>query len=462
MPQLPLYDSEGARDASLTVERQLRNVFVDKLAEGDEWVVKRPGLTRDIQPAGAAGVSRGSYYWDGNLYTVIGGTVYKGTTSLGTITGTTGKVYWALMDTDPRVLVVQTGGTCWTIQDDDTLTEITDADYPTGVVGSVVYMNGYIYVINSKGEIYNSDNGDETAWTSGNFLTAEAVSDDGVSIIRYKDYIVAFGEYSTQFFYDAANSSGSPLNKYTGAVSLIGCAEAATITVADDTVCFVGQMITGGRFIAKIEGMEPKQASPYYINRLLDAEGSALSSSSGYHIRIGGHSFYIVNLTSQEISIVYDMDSKQWSVWTLYDGSSEEYFKFVESVADDADDVFLLHESDGYYYKMSESVYQDNSQDIKVSGTTALYAGESLANKFMSRLEIIGDRTSSSATLNLSWTDDDYNTFSTARGIDLSGRNPLTRLGRFTRRGFRYTFEENAPMRLKALDLAISGGSYGQ
>lgn len=378
------------------------------------------------------------------------------------LTGSSSRVYWALIDTDPRVLCVQCDGDLYTISDADVVTRVTDTDYPSNVIGGIVYMNGYIFVSTTKGQIYNSNAGDETAWTATDFLTAEAQSDDGVSIIRYKDNIVAFGEYSTQFFYDAANASGSPLSKVEGSVTSIGCCSATTVVNVDPTVFWVGQDSGGGRFICSLEGYVVQKVSNPYINRLLNAEGAGITSCNAYAMRVDGHQFYIVNLNSQGISIVYDVDMKLWFKWTLYTGGAETYFKFIDHITDDDEGNFLLHETDGYFYSFDIDTYQDAGQTIYVSGQTALFDGDTQENKFMERLEVVGDHETTAATLTISYSDDNYKNFSTGRAVDLVGRPYLTRLGRFVRRAFKYTFESNDPMRLKSFMVTVNKGFFGQ
>lgn len=47
------------------------------------FLVKRPGLSQNVQPSGTTGAGRGIYSWKSNLYAVIGTKIYKGTTDLG-------------------------------------------------------------------------------------------------------------------------------------------------------------------------------------------------------------------------------------------------------------------------------------------------------------------------------------------------------------------------------------------
>ena len=78
--------------------------------------------------------------------------------------------------------------------------------------------------------------------------------------------------------------------------------------------------------------------------------------------------------------------------------------------------------------------------------------------KFMSTLKPVGDL-QSGGFLYISWSDDDYQTWTTTRQIDLSSTFPnVARLGSFRRRTFKLVHEDNYPLRLEALDITYTEG----
>ena len=67
----------------------------------------------------------------------------------------------------------------------------------------------------------------------------------------------------------------------------------------------------------------------------------------------------------------------------------------------------------------------------------------------------------SPTNLAISWSDDDYQTFTTPRNLDISAeRFRLTRLGTFSRRAWKYAFTANQPFRAEALELNVETGHY--
>lgn len=66
---------------------------------------------------------------------------------------------------------------------------------------------------------------------------------------------------------------------------------------------------------------------------------------------------------------------------------------------------------------------------------TPLFTGEHTQNKFMSAFELQGDYLDGE-TIAVKYTDDDYQSWSTARNLSLSSRSKLSALGKFNRRAF--------------------------
>ena len=75
----------------------------------------------------------------------------------------------------------------------------------------------------------------------------------------------------------------------------------------------------------------------------------------------------------------------------------------------------------------------------------------------------IGDLQTTSSTLNIAWSDDDYKTFSANRAVDLStDQSWLTRLGKYKRRSFRLQHATNHAMRLSHLEGNTVTGHYAR
>jgi len=194
------------------------------------------------------------------------------------------------------------------------VTRITDADYPPSTVYGVVYLDGTIYVMNSRGVIFGSDLNAPTSWTATNFISANAEADAAVALVRQLNYVVAFKDFSTEFFYDAGNATGSPLSKVLNALLEIGCASAGSIAFSDNTVYFMANSRQKGRSIMKLEGYTPKYISNQYIDRVLN--GDSLAEVYAFVVKTNGHFFYVLTLVTSAITLVLDEVTGEWHTWS--------------------------------------------------------------------------------------------------------------------------------------------------
>jgi hypothetical protein len=112
-----------------------------------------------------------------------------------------------------------------------------------------------------------------------------------------------------------------------------------------------------------------------------------------------------------------------------------------------------------YVVNPANFVFQDDSFAYTASFQTSLLDFGDEKRKTMMELEIVGDRTTAASTLSISFSDDDYQTFSTARTVDLSSsRRRITRCGTFRRRSIKISHSANTSMRLQAFDVSVTKG----
>lgn len=99
--RINLLDPPEYRNTNSAKDQRYVNGFFDPVYNQikksmDFFFTKRPGLSRNIQPSGGAGIGRGIYSWKGALYSVIGTQIYKNSTNLGvTLTTSTGRIDFA-------------------------------------------------------------------------------------------------------------------------------------------------------------------------------------------------------------------------------------------------------------------------------------------------------------------------------------------------------------------------------
>ena len=111
-------------------------------------------------------------------------------------------------------------------------------------------------------------------------------------------------------------------------------------------------------------------------------------------------------------------------------------------------------------YNLDANQYQDNSVNFTVTVTGAIEDFDTLRWKSMDRLVVNADYPPGTATMNISWTDDDYQSYNTPVAVDLFQDLPaIYQLGSFRQRAFKLTYAANQPLRLYGLEVDINKGN---
>jgi len=196
-----------------------------------------------------------------------------------------------------------------------TVTKITDADYPATTVRGIAYLDGTYYVMDPNGQIFGSGLNTPTSWTALNKIVAQMEPDGGVALARLLNYIVAFGSYTTEFFFDAGNPApGSPLSPYTSGMLNVGCASAGSIAQTNNQLFFIGVTKQRGRSVYMMTGTNPQIISTPSVERILN--GDDLSSVFSFCVKISGHNFYVLTLVDSDITLACDVATGDWKEWT--------------------------------------------------------------------------------------------------------------------------------------------------
>lgn len=181
-------------------------------------------------------------------------------------------------------------------------------------VPGVAYMDGYFFVMDIYGVIYNSDLNSPGTWNALDYITAESQTGNGKALAKSLNYIVAFKEWSTEFFYNAGNTNGSPLDRVDNGFTLIGCASGTSIAELDGSLLWVSQSRGEGRGVYAMQGIQQAKISTPDIERILNEDD--LATVYAYGIKIDGHALYVLTLITSDITLVYDATTKTWAQWS--------------------------------------------------------------------------------------------------------------------------------------------------
>lgn len=321
-------------------------------------------LDIEVQPRGGYGIAatfsdtssdtfaRGIFYWDkvdkiyfvfgdklniassfSALYTSLltnytGGSIYNYAHFTEYFDGTT--YFLATKKTNPtsKAYIIDTTGSGTGI------TQITDADYPsTTAVGQFINVDGYLFVMTNLGQIYNSDLGAPLSWTSTNFIVASISPDRGIGLAKYKNQIVAFGANSVEFFYNAANPTGSPLARTEqAAITGIGCINAKTIVSMQDSVYWISGDVAPG--VYKLDNFKPKKISTQYIDDIIaswSGGGPDLLYAGKFMLKGKEHYYFAAASLSTSQTLLYDSELDIWFYWTTVNNTTVRQFGTPEA-----------------------------------------------------------------------------------------------------------------------------------
>ena len=332
--------------------------------------------------------------------------------------------------------------------------------YATGAV----YLDTYTVIGGTNGEIYTSEPNNPTIWHALNYITAEAEPDGLVGIVKHLNYVLAFGQWSTDFYYDTGSYPGSPLAIATPYHIELGCANGDSICSFEQTTVWIGIAKEQGPSVYSIMGVSPSKISTPFIDRILN--NSTLTDVIAYPLRINGHTFYILTLADLNQTLVYDLNEKQWYQWTMWaigDSDSgvngiyaEQYFR-PSYFAGVGETYFLLDDDNGKLYTLSDTYYNDAGAPIYYRAVTPIMDSGTTKRKFYHSVEIVGDKIP--ATMNIRHTSDDYKTWSNYRQVNLNNERPqVHQAGASRRRAWEFLCTDNQPIRLEAAEIDFDIG----
>ena len=454
--RLPLVATTSNRGEQTDVDARLVNGFMEKTQLDGVWCYKRPGYTEYL--GFTAAVGRGIWRWDDNLYSVFGTVVRKNGATIGAVTAdTTLYTFAASMGATP-LLFFNAYDKAYTT-DGTTVTQVTDGNYPPITVPGAVYLDGTTYVMTPAGYILGSDLNDPTSWDPINSIRVQIDPDNGVAIAKQLNYLIAFKQFSVEVFYDAGNAAGSPLGRVEAAKLSVGCAFPYSIASADGALLWVSASRQGNRKVMLMEGLKGREISTPAVDRLLQEA----DDPRGIVVQISGHRFYILTDISfgLQATLVYDLDEKLWYEWQGTDGGA---LPFVSSnvgtavIANEGAAVVQLYQT-GNIVRLDTSLNADEGVAFSWDLYTPNFDGDTRLGKTVNKLEVTADQQAGSM-LDVRWSDDDYQTWSPVRRLDLSLKQAwTTKLGTFVKRAHHFHQRLNVPLRIKAVDLHADLGT---
>ncbi len=462
-----------SRDATATKDNEILNCFyemVDNKSTGDRehYVVKRDGTSAYAYTAPSTNI-RGIFYWEDqdkflvaynrNIDVVVASTGAAITVLINVFTTTTGEVgFTEFYYDDTTVKVVTTDGTTLsTIDTSNVVVASTSPDIPVPHLPHPLFLDGYLFIAKANtADIYNSNLNDPLLYTAGDFISAEMAADKILRIAKLNNYLVALGSSTIQYYYDAANATGSPLAVNDTPVKNIGYV--GGLVNFKNQIYFVGSASLATPSIFVLEDFKVSEISDAVWRRYIKQISDIPGTTRGSIVSFAGHEFYV--LTASTLTYGYDLETKKWHRFAY---KAQANFPIQDAVEINHStlgrtSIFFLS-GVASLLLFNPSVFQDSGTNFTCRVTTDNDFFDTLQRKTVGRLLVHADRPSTDADLSISVSDDDYQTFSTARTVNLNQSWPvLHRYGQFRRRAHKLELTANVPMRLYKLELEVNMG----
>ena len=535
IPVLASVDPEdGANNYTRGAEFS-ENIMIETYSNGNSYATQRPGLTITNTPDFSTDEARGrgAYHWEraAASYAVVNTKVIKdGGSVIGFIGSGISKVHF--IETDQYLVILDPANNQgWTVNLSDAVEIIDDPDFPSNqsprklLAGGGAWLNGTLFILDTDGNVWNSDEDDPRSWNALNFINAGKEEDGGLFLAPHAEGLAVFGTRTIEFFWYAGIAVGSPLRPREDTVHHVGAYNDNACTVQGDTIYFLGSEASGTLGVYMLSNYKLEHIS----SKTIDDALAYARNQNGYDfiisgIMLRGHNLCFISavqgvgegelymednyMQSQETYVQIDGEAyydTQFTLvfdatrgyWTLYDSTllTKGSFPVVAGTSrirnknDTASVVFLngeIGKFDVSYDSIDQTFqsayfttddYIENQDDYIITTGEAASApikmqiripewdGGTMTTKFGHRLEVVGITLANSAQdepVCIRWSDDHFKTFSPWRTVSTDFRQKLTRLGKFKRRSHELKYEGFERIRIEALEMDVSASQYGR
>lgn len=472
-----------SRDDTFARTARIVNGYAERVSQDEYYIYKRPGLSA-IQFPTTGGTGKGVFFFErsiglGKLISIVGTKVYSH--NLLTLAGTLIGTLMVAPSNFIRAIVMPQGltgnvlvfgdGTTAYFTDGATVTQLLGPPvaangFPFGTDSFIrgwAYLDGFLFVMRAPRDVLGTTNLDDPIlWNLLNVIQARSEPDGGVFLAKHLNYVTAIKQWTTDFFYDAGNPTGSPLTYVQGATLPYGALHAMTVQEIDGMLIWIATNRTSGPQCVILEGMRPQIVSTPSVERILKT-----GSGDGWFsavFKLGGHRFYVASTQNVGFTLVYDIDQKLWYQWTDPTGGrwTPTCVTYLPSPLVPQSWTYVAQDILGNLYFMGEQYLYANDAGTVASLDiyTLCYDAGTKRSKQLGAM--LFDTDVVQGSLKIRYNDDDYllDRWSNFREVDLQLKVPiLSDCGSFVSRAWNFRYEGNTAFRMKTVDLQIDLGT---
>lgn len=209
--------------------------------------------------------------------------------------------------------------------------------------------------------VWNSEFGNLEAYEELAFFRPEFTSDPVIRVIKHREFLVAFGSKSIEYWYTASGvASPSPFRRSRINAIERGALHGDTIAEANEGVFFVGD---DNRVYLTSSSQNIQVLSNWYVENILKERGE-YDDFNAYIIRENEHVMYCLNVGHRP-TLVFDLSTRLWherstssieSPWTAWSGRWAWGYNFMMCGEEGT--------SEPCVGVLDRNVYDDNGKDI--------------------------------------------------------------------------------------------------
>lgn len=365
-------------------------------------------------------------------------------------------------------------------------TAVTTAT-PVGVGSDLtrpIYLNNRVFVGDrTTGQIYQSGLGSYTTYSGSEFISVESYGGKLIDIGRYNNYIVAFKEYSTEFFEDVANENGTVLGRVGQAIQQVGTTHGASIVdTGSGELIWLAMDESGNRSVVKLSNSFQVEAiEDNLVARTLNLVTS-YDGSYAFLLNVNGHQFYVLTLKQTytdstnttdiaNATFAYDLKTKLWTHWYSTGENSTQTvgsytygplgrWNVTGAVRNTFNTTYVQDYDNGNLYQLDDAFVSDQGNSIRVLMRFGNLDLGTFKRKFLNKLTIYSDGFLSSTITG--WTTTQSFSVTLARGdstqtssdrFTLAYPHSLYALGAYKIFTLSIVHQASLPMRVSAINL---------
>ncbi len=352
-------------------------------------------------------------------------------------------------------------------------TEVTSVNFSTLFhTGKMEFMDGYGFVADrSTQRIYNTDLNTLDTWSPLGYITKQIRQDGLLGLGKLGKRIIAFSEQTAEVFGNAGSEVGSPLVSIPELQANIGLFRTPSVNggvttlppgathyyaILGGKMYFPGREGLIGAALYSFDGSRFEKVSRGPVNKIISQNILSQTMYGIYPMTFSGQEAIAMQLTHVTTASAR---------WLMYFPSWNDYFEWTS-------DKFAPVNSGGRWCVGVSTTTKNKLAALELVGAQWTDAGANYqflhqfqmprdGNTFhkMDMCQLIGDtaRSTSSISINVSFSDDDGQTFTSTRQIDMTtDEKMVTRCGSYATRLVRLDYTGAQEVRLEKFAAKVS------